>query len=84
MQHQLLREVNERIHSLSRRLDGPGRYLCECGCCDSSLVIMEVTRFADLVAVPGLVLVAQGHVPPGCHAVRVTEAYTLCRRDRDA
>src|SRR5207237_21311 len=75
----LLREVNRRIHALTRSFDGPIEFVCECGhgICVATMVVLEPAEFADVLAVPGNRLVAPGHETPGTEIVRRGRGYLV-------
>jgi hypothetical protein len=77
----LLREVNHRIHALTRNFTGPGEYLCECGnvTCQVTLLALDASAFADVLATPGGLLVAPGHDPPGTELVSQGRGYLVVR-----
>jgi hypothetical protein len=60
----LLREVNLRIHQLTRAFDGPSEYICECGhpsCQPPTPVTLPPDEFAAISTNPGHRLLAPGH-----------------------
>ena len=78
----VLREVNRRIHALTRVFDGPTGYLCECGrvtCSVTNMVDLDATEFADVLAMPDTLLVAPGHETPGTEVVRRRNGYLIVR-----
>jgi hypothetical protein len=81
MTERLLREVNLRIHQLTRDFDGPTDFLCECGhpTCQMTSLEVHATEFADILATPGSLLVAPGHQAPGAEIVRERRGYLIVR-----
>ena len=75
----LLREVNRRIHALTRSFDGPSEFLCECGhaTCRATMLVLDPAEFADILAVPGRRLVAPGHETPGTAILRQGAGYLV-------
>jgi hypothetical protein len=78
----LLREVNCRIHQLTRDFDGPSEFLCECGHpgCEMTTLELHPTEFADLLATPDCILVAPGHDAPAVELVREHRGYLIVRK----
>jgi hypothetical protein len=73
----LLREVNLRIHALTREFREPAEYLCECGSptCQGTMITLQPCVFTDLLAVQSAVLVLPGHETVGMKTVSQGRGY---------
>jgi hypothetical protein len=82
MEEPVLREVNRRIHDLTRPVAGPTEYLCECGSVDCGLkrIVADDAEFADALALQDTLFVAPGHESPGSEIVRQGQGYLIVRR----
>jgi hypothetical protein len=82
---QLYRRVNQRIHQLTHPFGEVSEYLCECGrpACRGTMVAVHPAVFADVIAVPGMSLVALGHETPDLEIVRHGRGYLIVRKAGD-
>ena len=73
-----LRDVNAQIYRLTRYFDGPSEYICECAApeCHSMLAVNS-SDFAAILAEPGHRLVASGHDGVGLVTVREGGGYVV-------
>jgi hypothetical protein len=81
MTEPLLRDVNRHIYELTRDLDGPGEFLCEC-CdseCEATRVVMHPLEFADALAMDGCLVVAPGHAAENHEVVQERRCFVLVR-----
>jgi len=78
----LFREVNLRIHELTRGFWEPAEYLCECGdaACQGTMIALQPSVFADLIALHDVALVMPRHEPPDTEIVRQGRGYLLVRK----
>jgi hypothetical protein len=80
-----LREANVRIHELSRGFREPAEYLCECGSrtCQATMITLQPSVFADVVALEGVLLVLPGHESPGMQTLRQGQGYVIVTKSEE-
>ena len=86
MDESIFREVNLRIHALTRSWGVRSDYVCECGhvTCRAVMLALSPDDFAQALALFGARLVAPGHQTPGTTVVIETRRYLVVRPTREA
>jgi hypothetical protein len=82
----IFREVNLRIHALTRAWGVRSDYVCECGhvTCRAVLLALSPEDFAQALALSGARLVAPGHQTPGTRVVLKTRRYLIVSPTNEA